>query len=64
MSQLSEKEAIELCMEKFRELVDALRCYAIVSKREEFLTLSLLIDKLRLSFARLAAMGMLKRITL
>lgn len=60
MASLNEKEAAELVVDKFKQLVDALRIYAHASKREEFLTLSHLIEKLRLQFARLVAMGMMR----
>ena len=60
MSTLTEKEAMELVIDKFKQLVDALRIYAIASKREEFLTLSHLVEKLRLQCARLYAMGQMR----
>lgn len=58
MAQLTEKEAAELLIDKFKQLVDALRIYAHASKREEFLTMSHMIERLRLQCARLIAMGM------
>ena len=64
MANLSEKEAAELVIDKFKQLVDSLRCYAIVSKREEFLTMSHLVESLRIKCARLMAMGMLRRMSL
>lgn len=61
MASLSEKEAAELCIDKFKQLVDALRVYAHASKREEFLTMSALVESLRLKCARLMAMGFARR---
>jgi hypothetical protein len=64
MSQLSEREAAELVIDKFKQLVDALRVYAHASKREEFLTMSGLIESLRLKCARLMAMGFMRRVSM
>jgi hypothetical protein len=64
VAQLSEKEAAELVIDKFKQLVDALRCFAIVSKREEFLTMSHLVESLRLKCARFMAMGFARRMSM
>lgn len=61
MAGLSEREAAELVIDKFKQLVDALRVYAHASKREEFLTMSHLIESLRVKCAKLMAMGMARR---
>ena len=64
MSALTEKEAIELLMEKYREVANAARVYAHASKREEFLTMAHMLEHLQKQCARLIAMGSMKRITL
>jgi hypothetical protein len=64
LAQLNEKEAAELVIDKFKQLVDSLRVYAHASKREEFLTMSHLVESLRLKCARLMAMGLARRMSL
>jgi hypothetical protein len=64
VSQLNEREAAELVIDKFKQLVDALRVYAHASKREEFLTMSQLIESLRLKCARFMAMGFARRVSM
>jgi hypothetical protein len=64
LASLNEKESAELVIDKFKQLVDALRVHAHASKREEFLTLSQLIERLRLNCARLMAMGLARRVSM
>jgi hypothetical protein len=63
VAQLSEKEAAELLMEKYREAANAARVYAHASKREEFLHMAHMLEHLQNQCARLIAIGMAKRIT-
>jgi len=63
MSALTEKEAIELLMVKYREVANAARVYAHASKREEFLQMAYMLEHLQGQCARLIAMGQMKRIT-
>lgn len=63
MSQLTEGEALKLLMEKYKEVADAARIYAHASKREEFLTMGLMLESMQKKCARLAAMSMMGRIT-
>jgi hypothetical protein len=63
MADLTEREALLLLMEKYKEVADAARIYAHASKREEFLTMGHILMRLRDRCARLAAMGMTGRVT-
>jgi hypothetical protein len=63
MAQLTEGEALKLLMEKYKETADAARTYAHASKREEFLAMGLLLESMQKKCARLAAIGMMGRIT-
>jgi hypothetical protein len=58
MANLTENEALELLMVKYREVANAARIYAHASKREEFLTMANMLEHLQKQCARLAAMGM------
>lgn len=63
MAELTEEIALKLLMEKFKEVADAARVYAHASKREEFLHMGSMLEHLQKQCARLAAMGMMKRVT-
>jgi hypothetical protein len=63
MAEMSESIALKLLMEKFKECADAARVYAHASKREEFLTMGHMLEHLQKQAARLAAMGVMKRVT-
>ncbi len=63
MAQLTEDQAIELLMDKYREVANAARVYAHASKREEFLHMAHMLEHLQKQCARLIAMGQMQRIT-
>jgi hypothetical protein len=64
LAQLTEKEAAELLMEKYKEVANAARVYAHASKREEFLSMALMLEHLQKQCARLIVMNSMKRASL